>query len=126
MHLKGKHTICKLDMPAFTSLVPLSSLFSPHANGMQDPYANAYTHTWRERDAWSPSHRRIGRGGWVATRNYELDSGAYFLNMLWNYYTTPGLFAAERCTPLTLHSLNLSESHKCPWYILFLQLLQHF
>ncbi|BDA45911.1 Meiotically up-regulated gene 157 protein [Coccomyxa sp. Obi] len=63
---------------------------------LQDPYANAYTHTWRERNAWSPSHRRIGRGGWVATRNYELDSGAYFINMLWNYYTTPGLFAAER------------------------------
>lgn len=71
---------------------------------MQDPYANAYTHTWRERDVWSPSHRRIGRGGWVASRNYELDSGAYFINMLWNYYTTPGLFAAERCTPSTFKS----------------------
>lgn len=62
----------------------------------QDPYANAYTQRWRQRDAVEASHRRIGRGGWVATRNYELDSGAYFINMLWNYHTTPDLFASER------------------------------
>ncbi|EIE24364.1 hypothetical protein COCSUDRAFT_14826 [Coccomyxa subellipsoidea C-169] len=63
---------------------------------LQDPYANAFSQRWRDRDAVEAAHRRIGRGGWVATRNYELDSGAYFINMLWNYYTTPGLFAAER------------------------------
>ncbi len=66
-------------------------------NCEQDPYANAFSQRWRDRDAVEAAHRRIGRGGWVATRNYELDSGAYFINMLWNYYTTPGLFAAERC-----------------------------
>ena len=33
----------------------------------------------------------------MATRNYELDSGAYFLNMLWNYFSTsPPIFGAER------------------------------
>lgn len=37
-----------------------------------------------------------GRGGWVAERKYELDSGAYYLSMLWNYFNTPGLFGAER------------------------------
>jgi meiotically up-regulated gene 157 (Mug157) protein len=37
-----------------------------------------------------------GRGGWVATRNYEVDSGAYFINLLWNYYHTPGLWGREQ------------------------------
>ena len=33
----------------------------------------------------------------MATRNYELDSGAYFLNMLWNYFSmSPPIFGAER------------------------------
>jgi hypothetical protein len=41
--------------------------------------------------------RVIGRGGWVATRHYELDSGAYYLNMLWNYFSTsPAIFGANR------------------------------
>lgn len=62
----------------------------------QDPYANAYNKHWTDSSAFNDEHRRIGRGGWVATRNYELDSGAYFLNMLWNYCATPGLFAPER------------------------------
>lgn len=69
---------------------------------MQDPYANSYTRQWRSREKLDAAARRIGRGGWVATRNYELDSGAYFINMLWNYYTTPGLFAPDKCAPLAL------------------------
>ena len=32
----------------------------------------------------------IGRGGWTGTRNYELDSGCYFMSMLSNYFHTPG------------------------------------
>jgi meiotically up-regulated gene 157 (Mug157) protein len=63
---------------------------------VQDPYANSYSKHWTPAANFSPDHRRIGRGGWVATRNYELDSGAYFFNMLWNYYATPGLFATEQ------------------------------
>ena len=64
---------------------------------VQDPYANAYTSRWRDVDKLSKADRVIGRGGWVATRNYELDSGAYYLNMLWNYLSTsPTIFGAER------------------------------
>ena len=33
-----------------------------------------------------------GRGGWVWTRNFELDSVAYFFNFLWNYHQTQGLW----------------------------------
>jgi hypothetical protein len=32
----------------------------------------------------------------VATRNFEVDSGAYFISLLYNYLRTPGLFAPER------------------------------
>jgi len=46
---------------------------------LQDPYANAYSSRWRDVDKLSKADRVIGRGGWVANRNYELDSGAYFL-----------------------------------------------
>ena len=64
---------------------------------LQDPYANAYSADWRDASKLPKSDRVIGRGGWVATRNYELDSGAYFLNMLWNYHRAqPKLFGAER------------------------------
>ncbi|EFN57713.1 hypothetical protein CHLNCDRAFT_142936 [Chlorella variabilis] len=34
--------------------------------------------------------RLLGRGGWVSTRNYELDSGAYFLHLLWDLHSLPG------------------------------------
>lgn len=64
---------------------------------LQDPYANAYSADWRDASKLPKSDRVIGRGGFVATRNYELDSGAYFLNMLWNYHRArPRPFGAER------------------------------
>lgn len=41
---------------------------------LTDPYANAYT------DAWdSATDQRLGRGGYVFTGNYEVDSGVYFM-----------------------------------------------
>ncbi|PSC76253.1 glycosyl hydrolase [Micractinium conductrix] len=57
---------------------------------VQDPYANAYYLKWKDPEKHSKNERIIGRGGWVATRNYELDSGAYFLNLLWNLHSMPG------------------------------------
>ncbi len=32
----------------------------------------------------------------MATRNFEVDSGAYFISLLWNYYRASGLYAPER------------------------------
>jgi hypothetical protein len=40
--------------------------------------------------------RLAGKGGWTAERKYELDSGAYFINLLHNYMHTPGLYDPER------------------------------
>lgn len=37
----------------------------------------------------------IGRGGFVATRNYELDSGAYFLCHLYDYYVAEDIYRPD-------------------------------
>lgn len=47
---------------------------------LQDPYANSYR-DYKVIHA-SQSDVRLGRTGWVATRNYELDSGCYFIRLL--------------------------------------------
>lgn len=51
---------------------------TPRAGTMQafsilaDPYANAYSPKWRDPAELTLGERNLGRGGWVATRNYEL------------------------------------------------------
>jgi uncharacterized protein len=57
----------------------------------QDPYANAFNAEWRRPDDLTKFERLLGRGGWVGTRNYELDSGAYFINLLYNYWASEGV-----------------------------------
>lgn len=75
---------------------------------IQDPYANAYYLKWKEPSAHTKSERLIGRGGWVATRNYELDSGAYFIQMLWNLYSLPGYGrTALLAEPVVFEAVNL-------------------
>jgi len=37
----------------------------------QDPYANAFYYNWTDRKSLDQEGRLLGRGGWVATRNYE-------------------------------------------------------
>jgi len=64
-------------------------------NIIQDPYANAYERRWTDPSSLELRDRVIGRGGYVATRNYELDSGAYFLTQLYDYYTTPDLYRSD-------------------------------
>lgn len=49
---------------------------------MQDPYANAYYKQWCRSTDIDKLGRMLGRGGWVGTRNYELDSGAYFISLV--------------------------------------------
>jgi len=44
---------------------------------LTDPYANAFTTDWD-----SVADDRLGRGAYVFTDNYELDSGAYFFKFL--------------------------------------------
>ena len=64
-------------------------------NIIQDPYANAYYHEWKDPNELSLKDRVIGRGGFVATRNYELDSGAYFLCHLYDYFMAQDIYRPE-------------------------------
>jgi meiotically up-regulated gene 157 (Mug157) protein len=64
-------------------------------NIIQDPYANAYNHWWRNPERLELRDQVIGRGGFVATRNFELDSGAYFLCHLYDYYRSKGIYRPE-------------------------------
>ncbi|KAF8070963.1 mug157-like protein [Scenedesmus sp. PABB004] len=60
---------------------------------LQDPWANAYNPAYVAPSSLKKNDRQLGRGGWVWTRNFELDSVAYFFNFLWNYHQTPGVWA---------------------------------
>jgi meiotically up-regulated gene 157 (Mug157) protein len=62
---------------------------------IQDPYGNSFYDKWKSVDSITKQERRLGRGGWTGTRNYELDSGAYFLHFLWNYYAS-GIYGPEK------------------------------
>ena len=64
-------------------------------NIIQDPYANAYERQWVDPSSLPLKDQVIGRGGWVATRNYELDSGAYFLTQIFDYYVAENLYKPE-------------------------------
>lgn len=64
-------------------------------NILQDPYANAFYMDYRKPSSLTDQEQDIGRGGWVGTRNFEVDSGAYFFNLLWNYYSSPNLMYVE-------------------------------
>jgi len=62
---------------------------------IQDPYGNSFYDEWKDITTRTKEERRLGRGGWTGTRNYELDSGAYFLHFLWNYYAS-GIYGSEK------------------------------
>ena len=55
---------------------------------VQDSYANSFKPRWRSVADWPKEDRRTGKAGWVAERKYEIDSGAYYLSFLWNYWCT--------------------------------------
>lgn len=49
-----------------------------------DPYANAFSRVIKNRTKFEKV--ALGRNGYVATRNYELDSGCYYMRMLYYFY----------------------------------------
>ena len=53
---------------------------------LQDPYANGYYPEWRDPDKENDLDKSLGRGGWVGVRNYELDSGCFYISLLWDFY----------------------------------------
>lgn len=63
---------------------------------LQDPWANAYRLRYKRPSKLPKSDRRLGRGGWVWNRNFELDSIAYFMNLLWNWFASDNIYAPEQ------------------------------
>ena len=51
---------------------------------LHDVYANSYNLKWQVSDKLNRHMQTLGRGEWVGTRNYELDSGCYFLRLLYH------------------------------------------
>lgn len=80
---------------------------------LQDPYANAYKDSHRlleDPQSWLFKDDRIlGRSGWVGSRNYEMDSGAYFFNFLWNFYSAPDVYSPSLILsePSVIHAVEL-------------------
>lgn len=76
---------------------------------LQDPYANAYEQKWVDASKLQLRDAVLGRGGWVSTRNYELDSGAYFFTQLYDYYVADGLYKPELllAEPMIFDAVNL-------------------
>lgn len=60
---------------------------------LQDPWANAYNPAYVAPHTLTKADRQLGRGGWVWTRNFELDSVAYYFNFLWNYHQADGIWS---------------------------------
>jgi len=56
----------------------------------EDPYGNSYSPSYKAAKDYSPKAQSLGRGGYVTTRNYEMDSGAYFFRLLWHYWKKTG------------------------------------
>jgi meiotically up-regulated gene 157 (Mug157) protein len=67
-------------------------MFTSTLSCLQDPWANAYNPKYIPPSIISKYDRQLGRGGWVWTRNFELDSVAYFFNFLWNYHQSPAVW----------------------------------
>ena len=85
----------RMDGQPWLRLIAEGAIRRQAFNTIQDPYANAYERKWVKPDSLPLRDRVIGRGGWVATRNYELDSGAYFLTQLYDYYVAVGIYRPD-------------------------------
>lgn len=89
---------------------------------LYDPHANAFNRQWRPTSTFDPADRRVAKGGWIWEHKFEVDSGAYYFNLLWNYYNTPGLFKPEKlldtdttihdAVVLLLHTWQLEQHHE--------------
>ena len=51
---------------------------------LHDVYANSYNLEWQDTKNLKKHWQVLGRGEWVGTRNYELDSGCYFVRLLYH------------------------------------------
>ena len=58
-----------------------------------DPYANAYRIDTKYH--FSPMQNQLGRHGYISTYDFELDSGCYFMRLMYTYWMTNPARAAK-------------------------------
>lgn len=88
-----------------------SVILKQHFFIMQDPYANSYRSTYNHHP--SAYEKRLDRHGWVATRNFELDSGAYFFRLAYKYWKATGeLIDIREATRLLLTVYTTEQHHE--------------
>lgn len=82
------------DVPGLRSLVD-GAIRTMSFYTLQDPWANSFSLHYKTS---MPGHDwELGRQGYVATRNFEVDSGTYYFNLLYNYYMTdPPIWGKEK------------------------------
>jgi len=81
------------------------------------PYANAFNIKWKANPtAWE---KGLGRGGHIATYNYELDSLAYFLRLSYKYWTVSGVHEGIfdtgdwfRTLDMIVHQMIVEQYHE--------------
>jgi hypothetical protein len=71
----------------FTMRALIRGVLTLQAKYMLDnPYANSFKKQWVDKWMLSQWERDLLRGGFVATGNYEMDSGSYFLRLLYAFW----------------------------------------
>eukprot|EP00808_Paulinella_micropora_P031708 g34131.t1 len=80
---------------------------------VQDPYGNSYYPKWKDPSTLHEKAQRKGRGKWVATRNYEMDSGAYFFRLMWHFWKKTGeLPPLQDAVQVVLNTWATEQKHE--------------
>lgn len=102
--------LAHLDQPKYRNVVK-SVILKQHFFIMQDPYANSYKSEYDHHP--STYDKNLGRGGWVATRNFELDSGAYFFRLVYKYWKATGeLINVSEAVSVLIHLYEVEQDHE--------------
>ena len=75
------------------------------------PYANSYKENYRTRV--SKQDERLGRGRWIATNNYEMDSGSYFFKLTYEFWKATGkLLPVSKAVMTMLETWKVEQHHE--------------
>ena len=75
------------------------------------PYANSYKENYRTRV--SRQDQNLGRGQWVATNNYEMDSGSYFFKLTHEFWKATGtLLPVSKAVMTMLQTWKVEQHHE--------------
>ena len=81
---------------------------------LHDVYANSYNLNWQKTKQLNHHMQTLGRGEWVGTRNYELDSGCYFLRLLYHAWKNHHLdiHSFKETVSLLIETWQIEQYHE--------------